>query len=272
MSGRRKTGKVPERLAETQQRFAAHIRNPERHPAPADVEDRRMRIYRGLFFRNIRDFLSGNFPVLRRLYGDAEWDVLVRDFYREHRARTPLFPEIAREFLQYLQDQRQDRKGDPPFMLELAHYEWVELALALDENEIDEVPADREGDLLQGTPVLSPLAWTLSYRFPVHRIRPDYQPQEPPAEPTHLLVYRDRQDDVKFMQLNALSVLLLQSLKDSPTETGQVLLERMAGSLEHPDPGRVVAGGRQLLEDLRDRDVILGTRPDTRAAAGRTGE
>jgi hypothetical protein len=261
MSKKRKTGEVPERLAEIQQRFAAHIRNPERNPAPDDVEDRRMQIYRGLFYRNIRDFISGNFPVLRKLHSKEAWDALVRDFYTEHRARTPLFPEIAREFLQYLQERRQDHPGDPPFMLELAHYEWVELAVSLDENEIDEVPADPKGDLLQGIPVLSPLVWPLSYRFPVHRIRPEYQPQEPPGEPTHLLVYRNRQDEVKFMQLNATSALLLQLLKEDTAVSGQTLLERIAGSIEHPDPDAVIGGGRKLLEELREKDIILGTRP-----------
>ena len=207
-TGKRKTGKVPENLARTQERFAAHLRNPEKHAAPEDVEDRRMEIYRNLFFRNIHNFISNNFPVLRKLYSEQQWDQLVREFYDEHKSRTPLFPEIPREFLHYIQEERQDRPGDPPFMLELAHYEWVELAVSLDEHEIDDVPADPDGDLLEGIPVLSPLAWPVSYQYPVHRIRPDYQPQEPPDEATHLLVYRNRQDDVKFMQLNAVSALL----------------------------------------------------------------
>mgnify|MGYP006138349625 CR=1 FL=1 len=68
------------------------------------------------------------------------WRALVRDFYREFRAGTPLFPELPREFIQYLQE-RGDGRGDPPWLLELAHYEWVELALsvapALDERLAD---------------------------------------------------------------------------------------------------------------------------------------
>jgi hypothetical protein len=182
------SGNPPEKLAAQQSRFAAHIRNPDKSAAPADVEDRRMAIYRDLFFNNIRKFLSTNFPVLRQLYSDGDWDILVRDFFTEHRCRTPLFPELPREFLQYLQEVRQTREGDPPFMLELAHYEWAELALSLDQHEFSNVAADPEGDLLDGIPVLSPLAWPLSYRFPVHRIRPDYQPAEAPAKATHLLV------------------------------------------------------------------------------------
>ena len=254
-----KTGKVPESLAELQQQFAAHIRSPDIAPAPSDVEDRRMEIYRNLFFNNIRSLLSWNFPVIKKIYSKEDWAQIVRDFYIEHRARTPMFPELPREFLQYIQEQRQDREGDPPFLLELAHYEWVELALSLDENELDDVSADPQGKLMEGVPVLSPLAWSLSYRFPVHRISPDFLPTEAPQEATHLLVYRNREYQVKFMQLNAVSALLLQLLKDDKPRTGHDLLKEIAGTLNHPKPARVIEGGTRLLQDLFDRDVILGT-------------
>ena len=56
---------MPESLRDLQTRFAAHLRHPATHPAPDDVEDRRMAIYRRLFFRNISNFLAKNFPVLR---------------------------------------------------------------------------------------------------------------------------------------------------------------------------------------------------------------
>ena len=253
---------MPETLADLQTRFAAHIRNPESNPAPGDVEDRRMGIYRDLFFNNLRNFLSKNFPVLKQLYSDAGWAQLVREFFTEHRAQTPLFPELPREFLKYLQDQRQGREGDPPFMLELAHYEWVELALDLDEQDFDTIPADPQGDLMSGIPVLSPLAWPLSYTFPVHRIRPDFQPTEAPPEPTHLLVYRDRGDKVRFMQLNPVTALLVQWLKEDRGMSGHDLLKAVAEALEHPHPEVVIEGGKELLQDLQQRDVILGTRPD----------
>ena len=148
----------PERLKDLQTAFAAHIRDPERVAAPADIENRRMQIYRELFFNNIQSLLSSNFPVLRALHTDNDWRQLVRDFYSEHRCQTPLFPEIAKEFLRYLQDERCEQENDPGFLLELAHYEWVELALSLDERDPASQAADPEGDLLQGVPVLSPLA------------------------------------------------------------------------------------------------------------------
>lgn len=246
-------------LRRLQTQFAAHIRDPGNHPAPDGIEDRRMKIYRELFFNNIQSLLASNFPVLRKLYSDEDWRSLVRDFYSRHHSKTPLFPEVAREFLQYLQDEREPNESDPPFLHELAHYEWVELALELDEREAGDVPADPSGDLMQGIPVLSPLAWPLSYRFPVHRIQPGFQPDQAPAEPTHLLVYRNHEDQVKFMQLNSISLLLLQRIQEDSGQNGRELLQRIAADIGHPEPGVVIEAGAQLMEDFRTRGILLGT-------------
>jgi hypothetical protein len=245
----------------TQRAFAAHIRDPIANPRPADVEERRMAIYRDLFFNNVESFLSSNFPVLRAITPERRWQGLVRDFFARHHCQTPLFPEIAQEFLDYVQNERGDLDGDPSFLLELAHYEWVELALAVSDADRDAPPADPNGDLMEGIPVLSPLAWNLSYRFPVHRIGPDFLPEQPGAEPTHLVVYRTRQDNVEFLEINAVTQRLIQLLKEYPEGSGQDAVTRIARELNHPQPDTVIAGGRQLLLDLRMRDIILGTRP-----------
>ncbi len=261
MSTQAKAENRPENLRSLQIAFAAHIRDPENHAAPADVEDRRMNIYRQLFFNNINKFLASNFPVLRQLYDDEAWRQLARDFYTEHRCQTPLFPELPKEFLRYLQDQRKDRPGDPVFLLELAHYEWVELALSMDEKELEDTEANSTGDLMEEVPVLSPLAWPLSYRYPVHRIGPGFEPEAPPDEPTHILVYRDRNYQVKFMHLNDVSRLLLNLLQENRGLTGLELLREIASRINHPDPSVVIDNGKKLLQELRSKDILLGTRP-----------
>ena len=243
-----------------QRAFTAHIRDPQGQPPPEDVEDRRMKIYRDLFFSNVQSLLAGNFPVLRQICGENGWRKMVRDFYAEHRCQTPLFPEIAREFLRYIQDERGNRESDPPFLLELAHYEWVELSLELDEREPGDEAFDPEGDLLDGVPLLSPLVRVLSYRYPVHRIGPDFQPAEPPEQATHLLVYRNPAYDVKFVQLNDVSRHLLARIGEADPGTGRSMLCEIADVLDHPEPERVIATGAQLLEDLRTKGVVLGTR------------
>src|SRR5690554_1360674 len=113
---------------QTQYRFAAHIRDPATHAAPAGIEDRRMAIYRELFFNNINSALKQAFPVIHTLLAAEAWQALVRDFIKRHRCRSPLFHQLASEFIDYLQHERKART-DPSFLVELAHYEWVELAL-----------------------------------------------------------------------------------------------------------------------------------------------
>jgi len=248
-----------ERLKELQMAFAAHIRDPDRHAAPEGIESRRMKIYRDLFFNNISSLLASNFPVLRSVHDDAGWSRLVRDFYSEYRCQTPLFPEVSREFLRYLQDRRRKRTDDPEFLLELAHYEWVELALSLDERNPSELAADRNGDLLSGTPVLSPLAWPLSYLYPVHLIGPGYQPAAPPAEPTHLLVYRNFDDRVKFMKLNNVSRILLHMMQDDRNATGLQLLQKVAKAIGQENPEQVISNGANLLNEWRQKNIVLGT-------------
>lgn len=218
-----------------------------------------MAIYRDLVFNNVSSLLAGNFPVLHRILPRAHWNALVRDFFVRHRAETPLFPELGQEFLDFLQTARAGGPQDPPFLLELAHYEWVELALQISDAEPDRTRIDPTGDLLEGRPVVSPLAWNLSYRFPVHRIGPDHQPDSPPAEPTHLVVYRTAGDDIAFLQINAVTQRLLILLAEDTPHTGRQVLSRIAEELGHPDPSQVIAFGVELMEDLRTGGILLGT-------------
>jgi len=219
-----------------------------------------MAIYRELFYNNVHGFLANGFPVIRQVLSDAHWQRLVGDFFSHHRCRTPLFAEIAQEFLTFLQDERREAADDPPFLLELAHYEWVELAVDLAEEPPEGSPVDPNGDLLAGIPVFSPLALNLSYRFPVHRIGPEFQPEQPGGSPTHLVVYRDRSDRVAFLEINQVTQRLVQLLKESPEITGLAAVSQISRELRHPKPEIVTEAGRGLLEQLRRRHIILGTR------------
>jgi len=252
----------PPGLKAQQEALAAHLRDPAHAPPPEGLSDRGGQVYRRLIYNNIQGLLATNFPVLRRLLGDDAWRALVRDFLAMHRAESPYFLEVGREFLDYLAEERGDQAGDPPFLLELAHYEWVELALAVAAEELAEVPADPHGDLLAGRPVLSPTAWSLQYRFPVHRIGPGFQPEEPGDQSTFLVVYRDRDHAIGFLEINPVTARLLQLLEEEGGETGEELLRRIATEIGHGDPERVVAAGADILADLAQRDVVLGVRPE----------
>lgn len=240
--------------------FTAFIRDPEHAPRPEEIPPRRLALYAELLFNGINEQLRTNFPVLHRITSAEQWHNLIRDFMRRHHCQTPLFTEIGLEFINYLQHERKVAAADWPFLLELAHYEYVELAVAISPANEGLRNHDPNGDLLQAVPVMAPTAQPLSYLWPVHLIGPEYLPESAPEQATHLVVYRDREDKVRFLEINAASQRLLQLMEEVPTATGQELLERIAGEMGHPDPDVVIQGGRQLLFDLRERHVLIGTR------------
>lgn len=249
---------APEALRAQQFGFAAHLRDPMLNPAPPAIEERRLAVYRELFFNSIRDLLSGNFPVMRRLLGEDRWSALVRDFYRDYRCQTPLFPEIAREFIRYLDGI--DLPVDAPWLRELAHYEWVELALDISENDSAAIHVDLDGDLVEGAPQPSPLAWALAYAWPVHRLSEDYRPTQAPDAPTFLLVQRDDQGRVRFNQITALVFRLLQRLDEAPALSGREQLLALAGEAGAPDAQAFLADGAAMMQQLKKARVLLGTR------------
>ncbi len=233
--------------------FAAHIRDPKANPRPAGVEARRMKIYNALLYNNVESFLLACFPVLRQVLGTRKWAKLIRAFFSTHRSHTPYFRQIPDEFVQFLQNEWAPPEGYPPYLLALAHYEWIELVLSVSNRSVDR-SVDAAGDLLDGVPVLNPVLANLRYDWPVHRIAP--RRQVLPAE-TCLLVFRDADDQVAFTEINAFTARLL-ALLEPGTLSGRAALEQVAAESRHPDPALILHAGGALLEDLRARGAILG--------------
>ena len=240
--------------------FTAHLRNPKRSPAPNDVEDRRMEIYRGLFYRNVKNFIDNAFPVLRKLYSEENWHKMVRDFFANHQSISPYFKDISLEFLTYLQNEREPQSEDPVFIKELAHYEWLEINLTFSDIEPDLSKIDKHGDLLIGTPVLSPLAQMHSYQFPVQKIKPSFQPSSPSEQLHFIIVHRNLQDKVSFTELNPITAMLVDILEKDNHITGQECLDQIVKQTNHPNPCAVHTGGEQTLKQLRSSEIILGTK------------
>jgi len=240
--------------------FAHHIRDPKHNPAPADADDRRMAIYRELFFNNLRSLLSQTFPVLKKLHEQKKWDYLIRQFMVQHEAQTPYFLQIPQEFVEFLQNEYELQSDDFPFLVELAHYEWVELALSVSDEVNDTADIDPEGNLLDGVPVHSRLAWTFAYEFPVHRISTDYMPDAPGEQPTWLTVCRKANDDMDFMELNPVTARLLEMIDSNETDSGRHLLTELADELKYPDAGKLIQHGLAAMEEMRGVEILLGVK------------
>lgn len=168
------------------------------------------------------------------------------------REAIPLFTRIAGVFVDYL---RQRGEYRPAWQAELAHFEWSETRLYL--AEPDDPPYRREGDLLDGVPLLSSLALPLGYRWPVHRLEEDVALAEAPAEPTLLLMHRDSSHRVHTARLTPLAYRLLESLARRRL-SGREHLAALALEARSA-PGALDAAGLELLAALRTQGVVLGT-------------
>ncbi len=236
--------------------FAAHIRNPEVNEVPSGLEARRMKIYAELFYNNIEGFLASTFPVCKRIltaagWSGVAWHEVVRSFVHRHGSSSPYFLEISQEFLEFIGEG--EHEPLPDWFLELAHYEWVEMALAVAEEELPERSAG-EDDQLPSAVRVSPLAWPLAYRYPVHEIGPEHLPDRPGDTPTCLIVYRRRDLAVRFLVSNPLTLALLEEI-DRESNL-QAAMNALAEKLEMPVRD-VHIQAEQTLARLLDCDIVL---------------
>ncbi|MDK2598029.1 DNA-binding domain-containing protein [Pseudoalteromonas obscura] len=236
--------------------FVAHIKDPQNFEKPSDVEDRRMQVYRELFFNNVEGFIASAFPVLKSLYDNDDWLALVRQFFAQHKCETPYFLEISQEFLRYLDEEYNTTETDPTFMYELAHYEWVELNVSI----LKRAQGDGlfEEDIDESVPLyLSSVAQCVQYTYPVHQIQIDFQPTEPEGGPFSFVVYRDSDEETRFIALNPMTNLLLASIELSPG----ISVSQLSTQLSEQIPGftakQLEVGALQTLQQFTQLGIVV---------------
>lgn len=241
---------------QVQQSFIDYIRDPQK-PVPSGVPLERMQVYRELFFNNVMGFVSNAFPVLKSLYSDAQWQALVQAFFSQHDCKSPIFIDIAGEFLQFLQFEYSPAECDPPFMLELAHYEWLELRVATAQQTSEQVLLSNE-DILQRHLCLATTASVAQYQYPVQQIRQDYRPEEPLLQPVFFCLYQDEAGEVVFLQLTPLSAQVLGYLAEQGQSRLDEILNWLQGIYPQMLPELLTQGCIQLLEQLAVKGIVRG--------------
>lgn len=242
------------RFEETQKEFVLHIRDPEHSGKLEDIEDRRLKIYRELFFNNILGFLSSGFPVLESIYGEEKWRKLARQFFIHHHCRSPYFVDISKEFVEFLSNEYELHSDDPAFLLELAHYEWLELDISIKKTQQNAKPWDKNDKFSHVC--LSETAVLASYQFPVHQISLDYQPNEK-TTPIYIVVYRDSDFEVGFTVVNDVTAHLINVLANHTIVSIDDIINHMIASLPQIAAEQVASGTKETIEVLLNQQILL---------------
>lgn len=260
-------------LSAYQAAFTAHLRDPAQHPRPAGTLDKRMAVYREIVFQNFAASVSACFPVLRSVLGVRVFKRVLRDCFRDGSFQSPLFQDIPAAFVAYLQSRTPSvappasaldgvvtapvltaplASSLPAYAAQLAHYEWLELALSRQVTAAsmgDPAPRiDTPAALASHVLALTEAHALAEYDFPVHTISRRHH--APPPTPTQLLVYRNADHHVRFIVLNALTALLLAQIKAHPTWTVTAHLEQLALLLPGIPKDTLLQGGLETLFKL----------------------
>jgi len=245
-------------FVELQHAFTRHLRDPENVPPPGAHEERRLAIYRYAVRANVARFMADNYPRVRAVMCDLRWEAMLHDYIVRHVSRTSVFAELPIEFLAYLKHERNDR-DDPPFLHELAHFDWLETLVGVDVQVIDFTGIDCEGDLLTGIPVVNPTLRLVSYAYPVHAITAEFQPREAPAQATRIAAYRDPANRYGFLDLNPTAAELIEVLLEHQGHSGREVLTEMARAHRYPDLAGFIDAGSTILLRMHARGALLGT-------------
>lgn len=244
-----------------QRAFARHLRDPASVEAPPSLEDRRVAIYRNTVYANVEGLMADNYPRIRGVMSDNDWHAMIRDYIVRHRSDASAFVDVPKEFLIYLEDER-NAPADPPFLCELAHFDWLETRVGADpcklQKELQRL--DRDGDLLSGVLVLNPTLQLVTYRFSVHVVDADFQPLRAPTKATRIAAFRAPDNLYAFLDLNDAAAKLLQVLLDGHARSGRALLSIAMQQLAGHSEAKLLEAGQAILERMRTRGAILGVR------------
>jgi hypothetical protein len=182
----------------------------------------------------------------------------VRGFLSRHHSHTPLFTELGREFIGVPRI-RSRSIPHAPGCRNWRTTNGPNSACRLSDAVLP--PHDPErATCSTACPLLSPLAWPLAYRWPVHRIGPGFQPTDPPAtNPRWCCCAARPTGEVHFSMLSPLLFRLLERVGAERGETGRALLERLAIEADQSDVDAFIGQAVPMLLRLRDEGVLLGT-------------
>ncbi|WP_440683149.1 HvfC family RiPP maturation protein [Cysteiniphilum halobium] len=225
--------------------FTCNLRQQDASRDIPNISQEQMAIYQSLIYNNINNTLKRTFPVSVSILSKAQWRTLTLGFLADYGSESPYFYDLPKQFVNYLNT----LKVLPlPFLYELMHYEWIELDV--------ELSIDRERQNLSDNYITNNSTRVLVYRYPVHQISKDFIPEQPPVNPTFLVVYRNSAFKVLFMEVNLLSAHLLELLITEPQSIDQAITTA-AHNLSLPVSEDLLQSGRALCQSYIEKNILI---------------
>lgn len=212
--------------------------------------------YRALVQDTLRGAVELAIPRTLARLGPLFDEYFVR-FLRERGPATHYLRDVTSELLDYCAPLWAADARVPPWTLDLARHEAVRIVVSSHRERVAAAPLG-ELELERGL-CFSEAARVARYAFAVHRLSADEADRTPPeAAATALLVYRDPEHDVRYLELTPLAAVLLERLLAGASLKDALLAACRATDSE---PAAALEGTARLLAELAERGVVLGPAP-----------
>lgn len=249
---------APERIRQDRRAWLAEVGFEGRDiDAMAGLDERRLLLYRKLVRRGLRAAIRAEIPRTAARLGPA-FERFTELYFERGLPSSPYLRDVAFEFVTWVTAPLLEDPSLPRYLIDLAWHELRDFEVACDPREDGEptglsIELDRAVRFRAGTAVAR-------YNHAIHRLDADLDARDEPAPvKTALLVYRDSQYEIRYLELTPLAATILDHLMAEETLRSAVL--RACAEHTNPVDGAVLEGTARLLSDLGERGVLLGGAP-----------
>lgn len=219
----------------------------------------RLALYRRLVQNNLTGVTGKMLARTRARLNDlgGAFDDAFASFLALRGPRTHYLRDVPREFLAWVEPHWRANPRLPAWAVDLARHELVEFEIAAARARA-EVPPLTEVALDRPLVLAEPLR-LMHYAYAIHELPADPSDRtEPAPRPTTLLVHRDEEHLVRFLDLTPLAAAIVARLIDGAT-LGESVAAACADVGTSASEG-VVADVAKLLANLGERGIVLGAR------------
>jgi hypothetical protein len=216
----------------------------------------RFELYHELVRGRIRGALDVSIPRTLARLGSQRVDHEIDAFLSLRAPRSPYFPDIATELVEFVGERWNTDATVAPYLPELARYELSCFEIAAAEDDPPSPPRELSVD----APLeLQRAARLAHYQHAVHLLPEDsHDRSSPPPGDFWLLGYRDAAGSARFLELTPLAAWLVTELMNGATLGDGCKSSCAAVGLAADDAA--LADIARLLDDLERRGLLLGTR------------
>lgn len=169
----------------------------------------RLHNYRRLIHTIFWESLADAYPITKSILNEEQWNCLVDDFISNNPCQEPQLFRMPFSLIAFVENNDYCEKFSLPFLIDLLHFEWVEIEVHTME-DLQEEPFETKTDFSTGNIVFNPYLRIIQLKYPIHKLKTEDISLV--KGNYFLLVYRQDNGTVQYLELNVFTTNLLEQL------------------------------------------------------------